>query len=147
LEEFQSLLPNGKPWINTEFYSGWLDYWGSPHNTVQTGQFAASLDKILSLNASVNIYMYHVGTNFGFTSVSDYARGKLSPVRTSYDYDGHISEAGDHTEKFFETKKVVGRYFSKVSSPSLGNILKTAPKMSLPKVNLLKLGTVFELLP
>lgn len=45
---------------------GWLDYWGSPHNKVSANVSASSLDAILSLGASVNVYMAHGGTNFGF---------------------------------------------------------------------------------
>lgn len=54
------------PLVNTEFYSGWLDNWGKPHETRSPQVVAAMLDDILKRNASVNMYMFHGGTNFGF---------------------------------------------------------------------------------
>ena len=54
------------PLVNSEFYPGWLDHWGSGHQTRSSAQIALYLDKILALNASVNIYMFEGGTNFGF---------------------------------------------------------------------------------
>ena len=54
------------PLVNTEFYSGWLDNWGKPHETRSPQVVAGMLDGILKRNASVNMYMFHGGTNFGF---------------------------------------------------------------------------------
>ena len=54
------------PLVNSEFYPGWLDHWGEPHQTRSPGEVAKYLDMILALNASVNLYMFEGGTNFGF---------------------------------------------------------------------------------
>ena len=54
------------PLVNTEFYTGWLDNWGKPHETVSSEAVAGTLDDILKKNASVNMYMFIGGTNFGF---------------------------------------------------------------------------------
>ena len=45
---------------------GWLDYWGHPHNMVDTNASAKALDAILATGANINIYMVHGGTSFGF---------------------------------------------------------------------------------
>ena len=45
---------------------GWLDYWGQPHNVVDTNASAKALDAILATGANINIYMVHGGTSFGF---------------------------------------------------------------------------------
>lgn len=47
-------LPKG-PLVNNEYYSGWLDHWGERHNTVPSQVVCDTLDKILLLNASVNL--------------------------------------------------------------------------------------------
>lgn len=52
--------------MNSEFYPGWLDHWAEQHQTRNAAEFAIYLDKILALNASVNMYMFEGGTNFGF---------------------------------------------------------------------------------
>jgi len=57
--------PNG-PLVNSEFYPGWLDHWGSRHHKKSAASIAEYLDKILAINASVNLYMFEGGTNFGF---------------------------------------------------------------------------------
>ena len=55
------------PLVNSEYYPGWLDYWGNPHNKVSVNASAKSLDDYLGYqNASVNVYMAHGGTSFGF---------------------------------------------------------------------------------
>ena len=54
--------------VNSEFYPGWLDFWGAPHSKVDTKSILAALEEIWNLNASVNFYMFHGGTNFGFSN-------------------------------------------------------------------------------
>ena len=43
--------------VNSEFYTGWLDHWGSKHSTVGTVPLAHSLDLLLSYSNSTNINM------------------------------------------------------------------------------------------
>jgi len=43
------------PLVNSEFYPGWMDHWGQPHSKVNGIQVAQQLDKMLSMNASVNM--------------------------------------------------------------------------------------------
>lgn len=59
--------PHG-PLVNSEFYPGWFDIWGTPHQKIDSKILVNTLNKILALNANVNFYMYHGGTNFGFSN-------------------------------------------------------------------------------
>jgi len=59
--------PQG-PLVNSEFYPGWLDFWGTAHQKVSTDSVLASLNNMMKLKANVNFYMYHGGTNFGFSN-------------------------------------------------------------------------------
>ena len=59
--------PSG-PLVNSEFYPGWLDIWGMPHAKVKTESILKSFHQIMSLNANVNFYMFHGGTNFGYSN-------------------------------------------------------------------------------
>ena len=104
----RAVEPHG-PLVNSEFYTGWLDYWGKAHSRVDSKQVAESLDAILKLNASVNMYMFIGGTNFGFWNGAD-APGAYLPVPTSYDYDAPLTEAGDPWEKFTMIRDVIRRY-------------------------------------
>ncbi len=43
------------PFVNSEYYPGWINRWGMPYEKVQSSALAKTLDVILSLNASVNM--------------------------------------------------------------------------------------------
>lgn len=57
--------PSG-PLVNSEFYPGWINNWGRPFQHRDAETVAKNLDSLLSKNVSVNVYMFHGGTNFGF---------------------------------------------------------------------------------
>ncbi|GAA2810101.1 hypothetical protein GCM10020219_097500 [Nonomuraea dietziae] len=59
--------PTG-PLLSTEFWIGWFDRWGSHHVVRDADQAAQELDELLATGASLNLYMFHGGTNFGFTN-------------------------------------------------------------------------------
>ncbi|XP_028920138.1 beta-galactosidase-1-like protein isoform X2 [Ornithorhynchus anatinus] len=99
--------PNG-PLVNSEYYTGWLDYWGSPHSTGDAAALARGLEAMLTLGASVNMYMFHGGTNFGYWNGADLKQSYL-PVTTSYDYDAPLSEAGDPTDKLYALRGVIAK--------------------------------------
>lgn len=49
-----------------EFWIGWFDHWGEQHHVRSADEAARSLGELLATGASVNLYMAHGGTNFGF---------------------------------------------------------------------------------
>ncbi|XP_077790162.1 beta-galactosidase-1-like protein isoform X3 [Podarcis muralis] len=100
--------PKG-PLVNSEFYTGWLDYWGEAHSTKSAKKVANSLQKILEMGANVNMYMFQGGTNFGYWSGADYKDG-YKPITTSYDYDAPLSEAGDPTDKLYIIRSVISKF-------------------------------------
>ncbi|XP_014845053.1 PREDICTED: beta-galactosidase-like [Poecilia mexicana] len=125
------------PLVNSEFYTGWLDHWGSRHSVVSSAVVAKSLSHMLAVEANVNLYMFIGGSNFG------YWNGANSPYAaqpTSYDYDAPLSEAGDLTEKYFAIRDVI-RMYSKVPE---GPIPPTTPKYAYGSVTMQKLQTVLS---
>jgi beta-galactosidase len=100
--------PTG-PLMCSEFWCGWFDHWGAHHHTTDAAASAAELDALLSAGASVNIYMLHGGTNFGFTNGAN-DKGVYQPTVTSYDYDAPVDEAGRPTDKFWAFREVISRY-------------------------------------
>ncbi|BDA51062.1 probable beta-galactosidase [Coccomyxa sp. Obi] len=113
--------PGMSPAFCSEFYTGWLSRWGEKMANTDFNKFLRELLKILQYNdnsGSVNLYMAHGGTNFGWTAGGQedtlkdadnkddnsvqWFKGKTepfmhwNPVITSYDYDSPISEAGDY---------------------------------------------------
>ncbi|XP_029678912.1 beta-galactosidase [Formica exsecta] len=121
---FQSMRlyqPRG-PLVNSEFYPGWLTHWGETFQRVKTEAVTKTLNEMLALGASVNIYMFYGGTNFALTSGANGGAGVYSPQITSYDYDAPLTEAGDPTDKYFAIRDVIGQYLP-------------LPNMSLPTVS------------
>jgi len=102
LDQLKKLQPN-MPLMVTEFWSGWFDHWiDNRHGGLKFSDFKKSLGDILRLNASVNFYMFHGGTNFGFMNGANVLPvfPDYIPDVTSYDYDAPLSEAGDYTDKY-----------------------------------------------
>ena len=97
------------PLMCMEFWNGWFDQWGGPHHTTPVEQAAAELDALLASRASVNVYMFHGGTNFGLTSGAN-DKGVYRPTVTSYDYDAPLDEAGNPTPKYHAFREVISRY-------------------------------------
>jgi beta-galactosidase len=108
LREYQ---PHG-PLMCMEFWNGWFDHWGEPHHTRDAADAAQALDEILASGASVNVYMFHGGSNFGFLNGAntDLDTRAYQPTVNSYDYDAPLSEAGQPTAKFHAFRKVLERH-------------------------------------
>ena len=105
LKEYQS----GRPLMCTEFWNGWFDHWGESHHTRDAKDVAQELRNILQAGASVNLYMFHGGTNFGFFNGANH-QDKYAPTVTSYDYDALLDETGTPTDKFFAVRAVLEDY-------------------------------------
>uniref|UniRef100_A0A8C3WB60 Beta-galactosidase n=1 Tax=Catagonus wagneri TaxID=51154 RepID=A0A8C3WB60_9CETA len=55
--------------------------------------------EMLNFGFSLNFYMFHGGTNFGFMGGSAFLENYL-PIVTSYDYGGLLTEHGDYTPEY-----------------------------------------------
>jgi len=120
--------PTG-PLMCSEFWDGWFDWWGGVHHTTDVAAAAADLDELLAAGASVNIYMFHGGTNFGLTNGANH-KGRYLPIVTSYDYDAPLDEAGNPTAKFFAFRDVIAKYAP--VPDDLPTAVDQAPTFSVP---------------
>lgn len=100
-KEFDALkkLQTNKPAMAMEFWTGWFDHWGEEHHTRNNDDFYNVYEEILKYPASVNMYMFHGGTSFGFMNGANVNNDQPDnsgnqPDTTSYDYDAPLSEAG-----------------------------------------------------
>ncbi len=99
-DDLKMLQPD-KPLMCGEHWCGWFDRWGATHNKDDAEEtLGKSLDGFFKEDASFNLYMFHGGTNFGFSSGANYY-DCYCPTTTSYDYDAPLSECGGYTEKYF----------------------------------------------
>lgn len=130
------------PYFVSEFYPGWLDHWGEKFVRVPTKDFIGAYDTLLSRGASVNLYMFHGGTNFGFTSGANYTdQIPIQPDLTSYDYDAPLDEAGHPTPKYFALRALLARRSKRPLPP----VPAPAPVISIPDVPLAAAGGLFQL--
>ncbi|MEM1099534.1 MAG: beta-galactosidase [Planctomycetota bacterium] len=94
------------PRIVGEYWDGWFDAWGSEHaNTVDAQKHLYRLACIFAEGAMPNLYMFHGGTNFGFTGGRTVTADDAYMV-TSYDYDAPLREAGGRDDKYATTKRI-----------------------------------------
>jgi beta-galactosidase len=100
--------PTG-PLMCAEFWDGWFDHWGAQHHVTSVAQAATCLDELLKQGASVNIYMFHGGTNFGLRNGAG-DKGVYQPIVTSYDYDAPLDEGGNPTAKYWAFRDVLAKY-------------------------------------
>ncbi|XP_033201569.2 beta-galactosidase [Bombus vancouverensis nearcticus] len=131
--------PRG-PLVNSEFYPGWLSHWREPFQRVQTATVTKTLDEMLSLGASVNIYMFYGGTNFGYTAGANGGHNAYNPQLTSYDYDAPLTEAGDPTPKYFAIRNVISKYLPLPNVP----LPSPSPKGDYGTVLLVPILQLFE---
>ncbi|MER6362791.1 beta-galactosidase family protein [Kitasatospora sp. NPDC001527] len=98
------------PLVCMEYWTGWFDHWGVPHHLRDPQECADVLDRMLAAGASVNIYMGHGGTNFGWWNGANHDGTSYQPDTTSYDYDAPVGEAGELTTKFHLFREVIERH-------------------------------------
>lgn len=118
------LLQPDKPLMCGEHWCGWFDQWGAKHHTDNAEEtLGRSLDGFFKEDASFNLYMFHGGTNFGFSSGANYYE-RYCPTTTSYDYGAPLTENGAYTEKYFILRKRMAKQLGK-ALPELPDDAKT----------------------
>lgn len=130
------------PYMVAEFYPGWLIHWAEPFPTTPTDSFLPAYDSLLKRGVSINLYMFHGGTNFGFTSGANYTkRVPIQPSMTSYDYDAPLSEAGWPTPKYYALRDVIRRHVSY----AIPDVPDSLPVIALPAVTLSAEAGLFDI--
>ncbi len=114
----------GDPLMSGEYWAGWFDQWGGKHAHSNSDRQVKELDWMLSHGYSVNLYMFHGGTTFGFMNGANIDGGKYHPQTTSYDYDSALDESGRPTPKYFAFRDVIARH-STARIPALPRIDST----------------------
>ena len=102
----------GKKWplICMEFWDGWFNRWKEPVITRDPEELATAVHEVLQ-QGSINLYMFHGGTNFGFMNGCS-ARGNIDlPQVTSYDYEALLDEQGNPTPKYFAIQRMLKKYY------------------------------------
>jgi beta-galactosidase len=137
LDEYQP----SRPKMCAEFWNGWFDHWGEKHHTRPAREAAQALDEILSAGASVSLYMFHGGTNFGFMNGANASPGpKYQSTVTSYDDDAPLDEAGNPTDKYTAFREVITRITGQTVMP----VPEAIPAKTFGKVKLEQFASLWD---
>jgi beta-galactosidase len=106
-----SLADADAPAFSSETYPGWLTHWGEKWQRPDTSDLKKEVEYLLKNKRSVNFYVVHGGTNFGFTAGANaFSPVQFQPDITSYDYDAPINEQGRPTAKFYTLRNLIAKY-------------------------------------
>ncbi len=119
----------GQPLMAGEYWAGWFDHWGGKHAVTDTAEQVRDLKWMLARGYSVNLYMFHGGTTFGFMNGANF-EGEYLPQTTSYDYDAALDESGRPTKKYFAFREVIAAADPSVrlpDVPAVGRLISVGP--------------------
>lgn len=135
------------PILHIEHWIGMFARWGEPAQSYPKEHVAEEVRKHLEQGVNFVLYMFHGGTNFGFTNGAnvfnrDPERALFFtyyPDVTSYDYDALLNEWGEITPKYLAVQQVMSEY--------LGRELPVAeplPTMEIGDVELTEGAELFD---
>lgn len=137
----------GMPLMSGEYWDGWFDHWGHSHETRDVKQIADEYRWMLEQGYSVNLYMVHGGTSFGFMNGANIDKGDYHPDVTSYDYDAPIDESGRPTPLYFTLRDVIARHDKALGIPGPPAVPNSAPTMAVPQFPLTESVSLWKTLP
>jgi beta-galactosidase len=133
----------GAPLFATEYWPGWFDLFGHPHETRPVAPQLKDIENVLSRGGSINIYMFHGGTTFGMMAGASASTGNYRGNVTSYDYDAPLDEAGHPTAKFFAYRDLILKYTHGAKLP----VPEVAPVIGIPEFTVTATMPVWQILP
>jgi beta-galactosidase len=133
----------GMPLMSGEYWAGWYDKWGRKHAVRDQKKIAKEYAWMLKQGYSVNIYMFHGGTNFSFMNGAKVDQGTYHPVVTSYDYDAPLDESGRPTRLYYVLRDIIARHTGKPSPP----VPVSPPTISIPQFSLTESASLWKSLP
>ena len=131
------------PMMTGEYWDGWYDQWGKPHAVTDAAQQATDLDWMLRQGYSVNLYMFHGGTSFGWMNGANSKTGDYQPDVTSYDYDAPLDESGRPTAKYYLFRSLIARDLGTTPPP----VPAVQPTRAGPALSLNESVSLWQTLP
>jgi beta-galactosidase len=130
------------PSFSGETYPGWLTHWGEKWQRPDTSALKKEVEYLLKNKKSLNFYVIHGGTNFGYTAGANaFSPIQYQPDITSYDYDAPINEHGLPTPKYFMLRNLISKYVD-YSIPEIPAPVKS---MDIAPINLKRSHHIFHL--
>ena len=132
------------PLMCGEYWTGWFDQWGRPHETRDVNSFIGSLKDMMDRKISFSLYMAHGGTSFGQWAGAN--APAYAPTTSSYDYNSPIDEGGNPTDKFYAIRDLLRNYLQE--GETLPEIPTNPEKtITIPAIDFKQTANLFENLP
>lgn len=132
------------PSFSSETYPGWLTHWGEKFAKPDTNGLKKEIEFLLKNKKSLNFYVIHGGTNFGFTAGANaFSPTQYQPDITSYDYDAPINEQGRPTAKYFMLRNLISKYVD-YKIPAIPEPIKT---IEIPEIRVKQTNSIWNNLP
>lgn len=122
-------MPNG-PIFVAEYWSGWFDYWSGDHARVDVEQVTSTTQIIFDLGGSINYYMFHGGTSWGYMAGANFFGNGYHPDVTSYDYAAPLTETGDVTPLYYAIRETIFKYLTEEEKKALPPVPTNIPRRS-----------------
>ena len=147
-ENFEALSAfhkeHGKQWplMCMELWDGWFNRYGENVIRRDPEDLASCVREVLELGGSLNLYMFHGGTNFGFMNGCSARHTHDLHQVTSYDYDAPLDEQGNPTEKYFAIQRTVHELYPDIAQSKP----LTKKAFSMPDISVSERVSLFNVL-
>ncbi|MES2996081.1 MAG: beta-galactosidase [Verrucomicrobiota bacterium] len=133
----------GVPVFSSETYPGWLRHWGEGDwkNTDKQNE----MHFYMNGGKSFSLYVFHGGTNFGFTAGANGSDGGYQPDLTSYDYAAPVNEQGNKSHAYREYRQIISSYLPADQQPPA--IPEDLTLMEIPGFTPKRIGSLSDRLP
>ncbi|KAI0881803.1 glycosyl hydrolases family 35-domain-containing protein [Annulohypoxylon maeteangense] len=135
------------PLLDGEYYTTGPDFWGSANtHTTAVGnpslirQYVEDLDFVLGAGSSISLYMFHGGSNFGFSNGAIW-KNYTAAFITSYDYGAPLDESGRTTELYDVLRDAIAKYVPEGSIPEPP---ANVPLAEIQNFTLTPVGALFD---
>ena len=140
----RSLVP-GVPVFSEETYPGWLTHWGEQWARPPVADLLNEVRFLVDTGKSFSFYVFHGGTNFGFTAGANSGGRGYEPDVTSYDYDAPLDEQGRPTAKYHALRELIRG--SLRAGESLPRVPASIPASAIPEFPLRAHASLWQHLP
>lgn len=146
-------LNPGVPVFSSETYPGWLTHWGEEWAKTKTDDICKEVDFLMKNKKSFSLYVFHGGTNFGFTAGANAFVDKnlpsgithnFMPDITSYDYDAPLTEQGMVTEKYKALRSLIQKY---LVGEKIIDIPAEIPAISISRISMERFTSLWDNMP
>jgi beta-galactosidase len=127
----KKFAPNS-PVYAAEYWDGWFDHWGEKHQVTDAATQEKEIRAVIEKGYSINLYMVHGGTTFGWMNGANSDDQGYQPDVSSYDYDAPLDESGRPRPKYFTLREMMREVTHREPPP----VPASAPMITIPAVTL-----------